>query len=90
MDNEATYEAKFKVPVGFGGVGAIVVENDHREEMFLKNIVLVTDNDEASKVTFVCNSWVHSKFDNPEKRIFFSVKVIQKALLNYISSIYYR
>ncbi|KAF3327873.1 linoleate 13S-lipoxygenase 2-1 [Carex littledalei] len=74
LDNEAKYEAEFKVPIGFGGVGAIVVENDHRKEMFLKNIVLVTDNDEASKITFVCDSWVHSKFDNPEKRIFFSVK----------------
>ncbi|KAJ1703441.1 hypothetical protein LUZ63_003220 [Rhynchospora breviuscula] len=73
--DEAKYEASFKVPTGFGEVGAILVENEHRKEMFLKNIVLLTSNDEASKITFVCESWVHSKFDNPaEKRIFFSAK----------------
>ncbi|KAJ4810713.1 Lipoxygenase [Rhynchospora pubera] len=72
--DEVKYEASFKVPPGFGQVGAILVENEHHKEMFLKNIVLLTSNDEASKITFVCESWVHSKFDNPEKRIFFSAK----------------
>ncbi|XP_078154303.1 lipoxygenase 2.3, chloroplastic-like [Carex rostrata] len=76
FDNEITYEAIFKkVPVGFGEVGAIIVENVHQQEMFLKNIVLVTGNDEESKITFACDSWIQSKFDKPgEKRIFFSLK----------------
>jgi lipoxygenase len=73
--DEVKYEGTFKVPISFGGVGAILVENEHHKEMFLKNIVLVTGNDEASTVTFICESWVHSKYDNPQKRIFFGSKV---------------
>jgi lipoxygenase len=72
---EVKYEGTFKVPISFGGVGAILVQNEHHKEIFLKNIVLVTGNDDTSKVTFVCDSWVHSKHENPQKRIFFSAKV---------------
>ncbi|MFS7899550.1 putative linoleate 13S-lipoxygenase [Helianthus anomalus] len=36
--------------------------------MFFKNIVL------NNGVTFTCESWVHSKYDNSEKRIFFTDK----------------
>ncbi|XP_078154302.1 linoleate 13S-lipoxygenase 2-1, chloroplastic-like [Carex rostrata] len=74
-NDEIKYEGIFKhVPIGFGEVGAILVKNGHLKEMFIKKIELVTDNDDTSKITFFCDSWVHSKFDNPEKYIFFSIK----------------
>ncbi|KAL6628990.1 hypothetical protein ACP70R_028755 [Stipagrostis hirtigluma subsp. patula] len=71
---EGRYEATFQVPASFGPVGAVLVENEHHKEMFIKEIKLITGGDESTAVTFDCNSWVHSKFDNPEKRIFFTVK----------------
>nr|ACN26379.1 unknown [Zea mays] len=71
---EGHYEAEFKVPASFGPVGAVLVENEHHKEVFIKEIKLVTGGDSSTAVTFDCNSWVHSKFDNPEKRIFFTLK----------------
>ncbi|KAA3490580.1 linoleate 13S-lipoxygenase 2-1, chloroplastic-like [Gossypium australe] len=69
--DDVTYEAEFKVGQDFGEIGAVVVENEHHKEMFLVEIVLdgLTD-----PITISCNSWVHSKFDNPQKRIFFPPK----------------
>ncbi|KAJ8423313.1 hypothetical protein Cgig2_008842 [Carnegiea gigantea] len=67
-----TYEAKFEVPPKFGEIGAVLVENEHHKEMHLAEIVL--DGFPLGPVHFSCNSWVHSKFDNPEKRVFFSNK----------------
>lgn len=75
-----TYEAEFAVPATFGPVGAVLVENEHHREMFVKEIRLVTGADDSSAVTFDCNSWVHSKFDNPDRRIFFTVKVLQTSI----------
>lgn len=72
---EGTYEAKFSVPASFGPVGAVMVENEHHKEMFIKEIKLVTGDDESTAVTFDCNSWAHSKFDNPDRRVFFAIKV---------------
>lgn len=72
---EGRYEAELQVSPSFGPVGAVLVENEHHKEMFIKEIKLVTGDDESTAVTFDCNSWVHSKFDNPEKRIFFTIKV---------------
>uniref|UniRef100_A0A0D9VDA6 Lipoxygenase n=1 Tax=Leersia perrieri TaxID=77586 RepID=A0A0D9VDA6_9ORYZ len=71
---EEIYEAEFEVPATFGPVGAVLVENEHHREMFIKEIRLVTGTDDSSAITFDCNSWVHSKFDNPELRVFFTVK----------------
>lgn len=71
--NEVKYESKFVVPPGFGGVGAILVENEHHKEIYLKDIVLNGFQDGPINVT--CNSWVHSKFDDKTKRIFFTHKV---------------
>ncbi|RLM80283.1 lipoxygenase 2.3, chloroplastic-like [Panicum miliaceum] len=71
---EGRYEAEFQVPASFGPVGAVLVENEHHKETFIREIKLVTGGDTSSAVTFDCNSWVHSKFDNPEKRVFFTVK----------------
>lgn len=73
---DGVYEAKMSVPASFGPVGAVVVENEHHKEMFIKDIKLVTGGDESSAVAFDVASWVHSKFDNPEPRVFFTVKVI--------------
>ncbi|XP_047081170.1 lipoxygenase 2.3, chloroplastic-like [Lolium rigidum] len=69
-----TYEAKISVPASFGPVGAVLVENEHHREMFLKDIKLITGGDESTATTFHIDSWVHSKFDNPEPRVFFSVR----------------
>ncbi|XP_006648416.1 lipoxygenase 2.3, chloroplastic-like [Oryza brachyantha] len=71
---EGKYTAEFTVPATFGPVGAVLVENEHHREMFIKEIRLVTGADDSSAVTFDCNSWVHSKFDNPDRRVFFTVK----------------
>lgn len=72
-DKEAKYECEFKVGEEFGEVGAIFVENEHHKEMHLKEIVL--DGLPRGPVTLSCSSWVCSKFDNPQKRVFFTNKV---------------
>ena len=33
---EGRYEAKMLVPASFGPVGAVLVENEHHREMFIK------------------------------------------------------
>ena len=73
--DEVKYEAKFSVPKGFGEIGGVLVTNEHHKEMYLNDIVLTT-GDETTALNIDCRSWVHSKFDNPEKRIFFTTKVI--------------
>ncbi|KAI3823212.1 hypothetical protein L1987_04649 [Smallanthus sonchifolius] len=45
-----------------------MVENEYRRKMFFKSIEL--DNG----VTFTCESWIQSKYDVPEKRIYFTNK----------------
>ncbi|XP_060196669.1 linoleate 13S-lipoxygenase 2-1, chloroplastic-like [Lycium barbarum] len=72
VDGDTHYEADFVIPEDFGEVGAVLVENEHHKEMYVKNIVI--DGFPHGKVNVTCNSWVHSKFDNPEKRIFFTNK----------------
>ncbi|XP_010913914.3 linoleate 13S-lipoxygenase 2-1, chloroplastic [Elaeis guineensis] len=69
--NEITYQGNFTLPVNFGDIGAIFVTNEHHKEMYLKDIVLIIDDQTC---TIDCQSWVHSKYDNPEKRIFFTSK----------------
>ncbi|XP_006657135.2 lipoxygenase 2.3, chloroplastic-like [Oryza brachyantha] len=71
----ATYEATFAVPASFGPVGAVLVENEHHREMFLRDIVLTDGGSSSSSAAvFECNSWVHSKFDDSRKRAFFPLK----------------
>jgi len=70
---EVRYLAEFDVPVDFGEIGAILVENEHRREMFIKEIIL--DGFELGPVRFTCESWLHPKKDNPVKRVFFPDKV---------------
>ncbi|KAL5715805.1 linoleate 13S-lipoxygenase [Ranunculus cassubicifolius] len=70
--NEIRYQCSFDVPTNFGEVGAVVVENEIINEMYLNNIVL--SNLPSGPVTITCNSWVHSKFSNPNPRVFFTNK----------------
>ncbi|PRQ35260.1 putative linoleate 13S-lipoxygenase [Rosa chinensis] len=72
LEGEIIYETDFKVPLDFGEVGAILIENEHHKEMHLKDIVL--DGLPNSPVLLSCNSWIHSKYDNPAKRVFFTNK----------------
>ncbi|CAN6696643.1 unnamed protein product [Malus baccata var. baccata] len=72
QEGEIIYETDIKVPVDFGEIGAILVENEHHKEMFLKEIVV--DGLPCGSVHHSCNSWIHSKYDNPEKRVFFTNK----------------
>ena len=67
------YESSFEVPVDFGEIGAVYVENEHHNEMYLQDIIL--DGFSNGPVYVNCNSWVHSKYDYPQKRVFFSNKV---------------
>ncbi|KAL4612097.1 hypothetical protein ACB092_08G174000 [Castanea dentata] len=66
------YESSFEVPVDFGQIGAVLVENEHHKEMYLQDIILDGFSDGSVHVN--CNSWVHSKYDNPQKRVFFTNK----------------
>ncbi|XP_022729774.1 linoleate 13S-lipoxygenase 2-1, chloroplastic-like [Durio zibethinus] len=67
------YEAEFKIGSDFGDLGAVLVENEHHKEMFLEDIVLDGFFNNGS-ISIKCNSWVHSKYDNSQKRIFFTDK----------------
>lgn len=71
-ERDVNYEATFDVTADFGEIGAILVENEHHKEMFLKDIIL--DDVPGGSFTVHCFSWVHSKYDNPQKRIFFTDK----------------
>ncbi|KAG7948007.1 hypothetical protein I3843_14G124100 [Carya illinoinensis] len=66
------YETEFEVPVDFGEVGAVLVENEHHREMFVETILI--HGLPQGPINVTCCSWVHSKFDNPVKRIFFTNK----------------
>ncbi|TKY50041.1 Linoleate 13S-lipoxygenase 2-1 [Spatholobus suberectus] len=68
-ENEVHYEATFELPADFGKVGAVLVENEHHNEMFLKSIVF--DGFHDGPVHLTCESWVQPKHDNPVKRVFF-------------------
>ncbi|KAI3791338.1 hypothetical protein L2E82_05102 [Cichorium intybus] len=69
---DVKYVAEFEVPEDFGQIGAILIENEHHKEMYLEKIELEGFSNDT--ITINPNSWVHSKFDNPEKRIFFTNK----------------
>ncbi|ONI20271.1 hypothetical protein PRUPE_2G005800 [Prunus persica] len=71
-DDEVIYESSFSIPADFGEVGAVEVENEYHKEIFIKSIHL--HGFPNGSVNVPCNSWTHSKFDNPQKRIFFTNK----------------
>ncbi|XP_043690870.1 linoleate 13S-lipoxygenase 2-1, chloroplastic-like isoform X1 [Telopea speciosissima] len=71
-EGNANYEGKLVVPANFGEVGAVLVENEHPTELFIKTIVL--NGSLTGTLNITCNSWVHSKSENPQKRVFFTNK----------------
>ncbi|XP_058071094.1 linoleate 13S-lipoxygenase 2-1, chloroplastic-like [Magnolia sinica] len=71
-DDELKYEAEFEIPGGYGEIGAVLVTNEHHKEMFMDDIILT--GFASGPITIKCNSWVHAKSDNPDKRIFFTNK----------------
>ncbi|PWA77611.1 linoleate 13S-lipoxygenase 2-1 protein [Artemisia annua] len=71
--DDLTYLAEFEVPEDFGSIGAVLIENEHHEEMFVESIVI--EGLSIGTCSATCNSWVHSKFNNPVKRVFFLDKV---------------
>ena len=76
IDDEVMYESSFSVPAGFGEVGAVLFENQHHEELYIKTIHLhINGFPDPAAVTIPCDSWAHSKYVNPQKRIFFTSKV---------------
>ena len=72
-ENEVKCEATFELPADFGKVGAVIIENENRSEVFVKEIVV--DGLSDGTVNLSCDSWVHSKHDNPVKRVFFTDEV---------------
>ncbi|GMP88273.1 hypothetical protein CsSME_00040317 [Camellia sinensis var. sinensis] len=72
-EDEVKYECNFVIPEGYGEIGAVLVENEHHKEMYLKQIVF-HGFPPGGPVHVTCNSWVASKFHNPHKRIFFTNK----------------
>lgn len=72
-DNKTYYESTFEITEGFGEIGGVLIENEHHREMFVKSIVL--DGSPSGPININCDSWIHPKSDNPEKRVFFSNKV---------------
>ncbi|KAJ4834859.1 hypothetical protein Tsubulata_012966 [Turnera subulata] len=70
--DEIKYEAKFTVPAGFGEIGAILVENQLHKEMYIDHILL--EGLPNGTLTLACESFVHSKYENPVKRVFFTNK----------------
>ncbi|KAL5707967.1 linoleate 13S-lipoxygenase [Ranunculus cassubicifolius] len=65
-------ECKCDVPESFGNVGAVLVENEYHKELYFKDIVLHGFSN--GPITITCESWISSKFDNPQQRIFFTNK----------------
>ncbi|KAJ4840617.1 hypothetical protein Tsubulata_020919 [Turnera subulata] len=60
------YEATFTVAADFGEVGAVLVENQLRRELFIRDIVLQGfPPNNARPFQVFCDSWAHSKYDNP-------------------------
>ena len=72
---EVKYECEFEIPEDFGEIGAVLVENEHHREMFIKHMTFDGEGCPHGPVILSCNSWVVSKFDNPRKRVFFTNKV---------------
>ncbi|KHN45340.1 Linoleate 13S-lipoxygenase 2-1, chloroplastic [Glycine soja] len=71
-ENEVLYEATFELAAEFGKVGAVLVENEQHNEIFLKSIVF--DGFPDGPVHLTCDSWVQPMHDNPVKRVFFTDK----------------
>ncbi|TVU08175.1 hypothetical protein EJB05_41566 [Eragrostis curvula] len=76
LNHHYTFEAIFNVPASFGTVGAVRLDNDYRQEMFIKEIMVFPDGDESRAVNFYCESWVvdNEQCGNDDRRTFFPLK----------------
>ncbi|KAK9083902.1 hypothetical protein Scep_030373 [Stephania cephalantha] len=68
---ELSYNVTFEWEEHVGVPGALIVNNSHHSEFFLKTITL-EDVPGAGRVHFVCNSWVYPTRRYKYKRVFFS------------------
>ncbi|KAI5078529.1 hypothetical protein GOP47_0006200 [Adiantum capillus-veneris] len=68
--DKVEYLAEFIINHAFGVPGAILVLNEHPHELYLETIAL--EGFPGGRIYFPCYSWVHSKRDCPERRVFFS------------------
>eukprot|EP00250_Pteridium_aquilinum_P020529 c24850_g1_i1 orf=265-3018(-) len=68
--DKVEYVTEFTLNEDFGIPGAILVLNEHPSELYLETIAL--EGLPSGRVYFPCYSWVHSKNDDPVKRVFFS------------------
>ncbi|CAI0412298.1 unnamed protein product [Linum tenue] len=71
-NGEVKYATELEVPGDFGEVGAVIVENEHYNELFLIDIVL--DGLENGPVKVICDSWVHPRSKDSKNRVFFTAK----------------
>ncbi|XP_042514345.1 linoleate 13S-lipoxygenase 2-1, chloroplastic-like [Macadamia integrifolia] len=71
-EENAKYESELVVPAKFGDVGAVLVENEHSTDLFIRTIVL--NGSPTGPLNITCNSWVCPQSENPLKRIFFTNK----------------
>ncbi|KAK7333912.1 hypothetical protein VNO80_30693 [Phaseolus coccineus] len=72
-EDEVQYEIRFELAASFGNVGAVLVQNEDCNEVFLKTIVL--DGFSNGPLHFTCDSWIQPKSDSPQKRVFFANKL---------------
>nr|UDP26497.1 lipoxygenase 4 [Tulipa gesneriana] len=68
---ESRFEVDFQWDEDFGIPGAIIVNNYHPTEFFLKTITL-EDVPGKGRVVFLCNSWVYPEATYKHNRIFFT------------------
>ncbi|KAL6341527.1 hypothetical protein AAG906_032647 [Vitis piasezkii] len=68
----AILEAEFVIPGDFGEIGAVLVQSEHSNEIYLQHIIL--DGLPNGPIRFHCGSWIEPKADHSGKRIFFSNK----------------
>ncbi|KAK9086785.1 hypothetical protein Syun_029179 [Stephania yunnanensis] len=71
LAGELSYDVTFEWEEHVGVPGALIVNNSHHSEFFLKTITL-EDVPGAGRVHFVCNSWVYPTRRYKYKRVFFS------------------
>ena len=73
-ETDSVTTLKFTVPKDFGRPGAILVENTHKNEFFLKAITIKMPD--TTTIHFPCHSWiVNSTMDGGKPRVFFGNQV---------------
>jgi len=73
-DDEVEYEVTIELPASFGNVGAVLVQNQDHNELFLKTIAL--HGLPSGPVHFACDSWIQPNTQSSQKRVFFANKVL--------------